>query len=101
MLFGLALLHLGEKGRTLVGIIDQLSQALFGVVGIIMRAAPIGAFGAMAFTIGHAASILFSLGKLMACFYATCLLFIILVLGGIAAWTGFSLFKFLRYQEEY
>lgn len=101
VLFGLALLHFGEKGRTLVGIIDQLSSALFGVVGIIMRAAPIGAFGAMAFTIGqYGIGTLFSLGKLMACFYATCLLFIILVLGGIAAWTGFSLFKFLRYIKE-
>src|SRR6266550_490414 len=101
VLFGLALLHLGENGRTVVGIIDQVSHALFGVVGIIMRAAPIGAFGAMAFTIGqYGIGTLFSLGKLMACFYATCLLFIVLVLGGIAAWTGFSLFKFLRYIKE-
>jgi aerobic C4-dicarboxylate transport protein len=101
ILFGLALLHLGEKGRTLVGLIDQLSHALFGVVGIIMRVAPIGAFGAMAFTIGqYGIGSLLSLGKLMACFYATCLLFIIVVLGGIAAWTGFSLLKFIRYIKE-
>ena len=101
VLFGLALLHVGEKGRTLVGIIDELSHALFGVVGIIMRVAPIGAFGAMAFTIGqYGIGTLFSLGKLMACFYATCLLFIVVVLGGIAAWTGFSLFKFIRYIKE-
>jgi aerobic C4-dicarboxylate transport protein len=101
ILFGLALLHLGEKGRTLVGLIDQLSHALFGVVGIIMRVAPIGAFGAMAFTIGqYGIGSLLSLGKLMACFYATCLLFVIVVLGGIAAWTGFSLLKFIRYIKE-
>src|SRR4029079_19158935 len=101
VLFGLALLHAGQKGRALVGLIEALSHALFGVVGIIMRAAPIGAFGAMSFTIGqYGIGTLFSLGKLMACFYATCLLFIILVLGGIAAWTGFSLFKFIRYIKE-
>ena len=101
VLFGLALLHLGAAGQTLVRVIDDLSHALFGVVGLIMRAAPIGAFGAMSFTIGqYGIGTLFSLGKLMAAFYATCLLFIIVVLGGIAAWTGFSLFKFIRYIKE-
>src|SRR4051812_923845 len=53
VLFGLALLHFGDKGRTLVNLIDQLSHALFGVVGLVMRVAPIGAFGAMSFTIGQ------------------------------------------------
>jgi aerobic C4-dicarboxylate transport protein len=63
--------------------------------------APIGAFGAMAFTIGqYGIGTLFSLGKLMACFYLTCFLFIVVVLGGIAAWSGFSLFKFVRYIKE-
>ena len=101
VLFGLALLHFGDKGRTLVGMIDEFSHVLFGVVGLIMRVAPIGAFGAMSFTIGqYGIGTLFSLGKLMACFYATCLLFVILVLGGIAAWTGFSLFKLIRYIKE-
>ena len=101
VLFGLALLHAGEKGRALVVMIEELSHALFGVVGIIMRVAPIGAFGAMSFTIGqYGIGALFSLGKLMACFYATCLLFIIVVLGGIASWTGFSLLKFIRYIKE-
>jgi aerobic C4-dicarboxylate transport protein len=101
VLFGLALLHFGEKGRGLVGIIDEVTHALFGVVAIIMRAAPIGAFGAMAFTIGqYGIGTLFSLGKLMAAFYATCLLFIVFVLGGVAAWAGFSLFKFIRYIKE-
>jgi aerobic C4-dicarboxylate transport protein len=101
VLFGLALLHAGERGRPLVELIEELSHALFGVVAIIMRVAPIGAFGAMAFTIGqYGIGALFSLGKLMACFYATCLLFIIVVLGSIARWTGFSLFKFIRYIKE-
>jgi aerobic C4-dicarboxylate transport protein len=101
VLFGVALLHVGEKGRTLIGFIDEFSHVLFGIVGIIMRVAPIGAFGAMAFTIGqYGIGTLFSLGKLMACFYATCLLFIVVVLGTIARWTGFSLFKFIRYIKE-
>jgi len=101
VLFGLALLHMGGKSRPLVTFFEDCSHALFGVVGIIMRVAPIGAFGAMAFTIGqYGIGTLFSLGKLMACFYATCLLFIFVVLGGIAAWTGFSLLKFVRYIKE-
>ena len=101
LLFGLALLHFGEKGRGLVGIIDEFTHALFGVVGMIMRVAPIGAFGAMAFTIGeYGIDTLFSLGKLMFGFYLTCLLFIIVVLGSIAAWAGFSLFKFIGYIKE-
>ena len=101
VLFGLALLHFGEKGRGLVGIIDEVTHALFGVVALIMRVAPIGAFGAMAFTIGqYGIGTLFSLGKLMAAFYTTCLLFIVVVLGSIAAWAGFSIFKFIRYIKE-
>jgi aerobic C4-dicarboxylate transport protein len=101
VLFGLALLHFGEKGRGLVGIIDEVTHAMFGVVAIIMRAAPIGAFGAIAFTIGqYGIGTLFSLGKLMASFYATCLLFITLVLGSVAAWAGFNIFKFIRHIKE-
>jgi aerobic C4-dicarboxylate transport protein len=101
VLFGLALLHLGEKSKGLVQFFEACSHALFGVVGIIMRVAPIGAFGAMSFTIGqYGIATLFSLGKLMACFYATCFLFIVVVLGGIAAWTGFNLFKFIAYIKE-
>ena len=101
VLFGLALLHLGERGRPLVTFIDQFSQALFGVVGLIMRLAPIGAFGAMAFTIGtYGVATLVSLGKLMAGFYLACLLFIVLGMGIIARVCGFSLWKFLRYIKE-
>ena len=101
VLFGLALLHFGEKGRGLVGIIDEVTHAMFGVVAIIMRAAPIGAFGAIAFTIGqYGIGTLFSLGKLMAAYYATCLLFITLILGAVAAWAGFNIFKFIRHIKE-
>lgn len=101
VLFGLGLARFGEKGRPLVDIIDQLSHALFNVIGIIMRVAPVGAFGAMAFTVGqYGIGSLFSLGKLMACVYITCLLFIFVVLGVIARLTGFSLWQFLRYIKE-
>jgi aerobic C4-dicarboxylate transport protein len=101
VLFGLALLHLGERGRPLVKFIDQFSQALFGVVGLIMRLAPIGAFGAMAFTIGtYGLVTLLSLGKLMAGFYLACLLFIAVGMSIIARVCGFSLWKFLRYIKE-
>jgi len=101
VLFGLGLSRFGERGKQLVKIIDQLSHALFNVIAIIMRVAPIGAFGAMAFTIGqYGIGSLFSLGKLMACVYLTCLLFIFIVLGTIARLTGFSLWRFLRYIKE-
>ncbi len=101
VLFGLSLLFLGEKGRPLVNFIEQCSQALFGMVGIIMRAAPIGAFGAMAFTIGtYGIGTLLSLGKLMGGFYLACLLFIFGGMGVIARAAGFSLWKFLKYIKE-
>jgi len=101
VLFGLGLARFGNKGKPLVDIIDQLSHALFNVIGIIMRVAPIGAFGAMAFTIGqYGIGSLFSLGKLMACVYITSLLFIFVVLGTIARLTGFKLWQFLRYIKE-
>ena len=101
VLFGLGLSRFGEKGKQLVQIIDQLSHALFNVIAIIMRVTPIGAFGAMAFTIGqYGIGSLFSLGKLMAWVYVTCILFIFIVLGTIARLTGFSLWRFLRYIRE-
>ena len=101
VLFGLALLHLGERGRPLLTFIDQAALALFGIVRMIMRVAPIGAFGAMAFTIGtYGIDTLVSLGKLMAAFYIACLLFILVGMGAIARVAGFSLLKFLRYLKE-
>ena len=101
VLFGLALARFGDKGKPLVDLLDQLSHALFGAIGIIMRFAPIGAFGAMAFTIGdYGVGTLVSLGKLMALRLPTCLLFVFVVLGPIARLTGFSLWHFLRYIRK-
>jgi aerobic C4-dicarboxylate transport protein len=100
-LSGVALLSLGEKVRPLVGILEQLSQMLFTIVGIVMRAAPIGAFGAMAFTVGrYGIGTLFSLGKLMAGVYVTCFLFVVIVLGSILRIVGLRLLPFLRYIGE-
>jgi aerobic C4-dicarboxylate transport protein len=101
VLCGLALLHLGEKGRPFLNVIEQFSNVLFGVVGIIMRLAPVGAFGAMAFTIGtYGVGTLLSLGKLMAAFYLACLLFIFVGMGLIAWWARFSIWKFVKYIKE-
>jgi aerobic C4-dicarboxylate transport protein len=101
VLFGLAMLQLGPRVAPLLHLIDQLGAALFGMVGLIVRVAPIGAFGAMAFTIGrYGIGTLLSLAKLMAAVYITCALFIVVVLGVIAALCGFSLWKFIRYIKE-
>jgi aerobic C4-dicarboxylate transport protein len=100
VLFGFALHALGRENM-LFQVIEKLSKVLFGVVGIIMKLAPIGAFGAMAFTIGkYGVGTLASLGKLMACFYVTCLLFIFGVLGLIARAHGFRITRFVRYIKE-
>jgi aerobic C4-dicarboxylate transport protein len=101
ILFAFALFMLGERGKPVLNFIDIISHSLFNVVGIIMKVAPIGAFGAMAFTIGkYGVGTLLSLGKLMAAFYVTCLIFIFVVLGGIAWLTGFSIWKFIKYIKE-
>jgi aerobic C4-dicarboxylate transport protein len=101
ILFAFALFLLGERGKPLLNLIDIVSHALFGVVGIIMRVAPLGAFGAMAFTIGkYGLGSLVSLGHLMAAFYITCLIFIFGVLGTIAWLAGFSIWKFIKYIKE-
>jgi aerobic C4-dicarboxylate transport protein len=101
ILFGFALSLLGERGRPITKLIDELSHAIFGVVGIIMKAAPIGAFGAMAFTIGKfGLASLVPLAKLMGSFYLTCGLFIFIVLGAIAKYTGFSIVRFIIYIKE-
>ena len=98
ILVGIALLRLGERVAPLVTGLDHVSHVLFDIIALVMRAAPIGAFGAMAFTVGRYGVVsLFSLGKLMAGFYLTCLLFVFVVLGIIARVTGFSLLRFLRY----
>ena len=99
--FALALQALGDRGKLMLGVIDEASHALFGVVRLLMYFAPIGAFGAMAFTIGKfGITTLLSLGQLMAAFYITCLLFIFGVLGVVAWLAGFSIFKFVRYIKE-
>ncbi|HEY9855486.1 MAG TPA: dicarboxylate/amino acid:cation symporter [Stenomitos sp.] len=101
VLFGLALTVLGEKGRPLVDVIEEAGQALFGMINMIMRFAPIGAFGAMGFTIGKfGIDTLFSLGKLMAGVYTTSFLFVFVVLGLIARLNGINLWKFLTYIKE-
>jgi aerobic C4-dicarboxylate transport protein len=101
VLFGLALLTLGQHAAPLIGFIEQASVALFVIVGFIMRLAPIGAFGAMAFTIGtYGLDTLLSLGKLMAGFYLACLVFIVVGMGLIARVFGFSILKFIRYIRE-
>jgi aerobic C4-dicarboxylate transport protein len=101
VLFGLAALSLGRPVAPLVAVIDQIGKTLFRVVGIVMRLAPIGAFGAMAFTVGrYGVATLLSLGQLMAGMYITCLLFVFVVLGGIARAIGFSITRFLAYISE-
>jgi aerobic C4-dicarboxylate transport protein len=101
ILFAFGLQALGERGKALLGVIDQASHALFGVVGIIMKAAPLGAFGAMAFTIGkYGVGTLVSLAHLMIAFYTTCIIFIVFVLGFFAMVGGFNIFKFIRYIKE-
>ncbi|WP_374582105.1 dicarboxylate/amino acid:cation symporter [Pseudoduganella sp.] len=101
VLFGFALSMLGERGRPVTKLIDEISHAFFGMVNIIMKAAPIGAFGAMAFTIGkYGIDSLLPLAKLMGSFYLTCALFVFIVLGGIAKYTGFSITRFISYIKE-
>ncbi|HET6762800.1 MAG TPA: dicarboxylate/amino acid:cation symporter [Longimicrobiaceae bacterium] len=101
VLFGFALHRLGARGAEVLTLVERISQVLFGIVGMIMRVAPIGAFGAMAFTVGKfGLGTLASLAGLMASFYATCLLFVFGVLGLIARAHGFSIFRFVRYIRE-
>ena len=101
LLFGFALAAIGEKGKPITAFIDEVSQVMFGIVGVIMKAAPIGAFGAMAFTIGKfGIGSLAKLGLLMGSFYLTCLIFIIVVLGTISKLCGFNIFKFIFYIKE-
>jgi aerobic C4-dicarboxylate transport protein len=98
LLFGIALTHSGDSGRRVLDGLERLGEVFFGVVHLIMRFAPIGAFGAMAFTIGkYGVGTLLSLGWLLASVYLTCLAFVFLVLGTVARFSGFSLWRFLVY----
>jgi aerobic C4-dicarboxylate transport protein len=101
VLLGLALTRMGSSGKTVISMLDEFSHALFGVINMLMKLAPIGAFGAMAFTIGkYGVGSLKQLGFLMACVYLTCFAFVFIVLGTIARFNGFSIFKFLAYIKE-
>jgi aerobic C4-dicarboxylate transport protein len=101
ILFGYAMHAFGERGKPVFELIEKLSHVLFGIVGVIMKVAPIGAFGAMAYTIGkHGLGSLTQLISLMGAFYTTCVIFIVGVLGSIAALHGFSIFKLIRYIKE-
>ena len=101
VIFGATLVALGDYGEPLVNILEIVSRMLFGAVAIVMWAAPLGAFGAIAFTVGkYGAGTLWSLGKLLICFYVTCLVFIFLILAPICRVCGFSLLKLMRYIRE-
>jgi aerobic C4-dicarboxylate transport protein len=101
ILFGFALMAMGERAARLRDIIDDTAHAVFGVIGIVMKAAPLGAFGAMAFTIGKfGPAALGNLVGLIVLFYATAGLFVVLVLGAIARFVGFNIFKFLAYIRD-
>lgn len=101
VLFGVALARLGERAKPVTQLFERLNDAFFGVVNIVMRFSPVGAFGAMAYTIGKfGMDSLLSLGKLMACVYLTMFLFIVFVLGSIARWYGFRIVSFIRYIKE-
>ncbi|MBS0857598.1 MULTISPECIES: dicarboxylate/amino acid:cation symporter [unclassified Tatumella] len=101
ILFGFALHRLGKTGTLIFNVIDNFSQVIFGIINMIMRLAPIGAFGAMAFTIGkYGVGSLLQLGQLIVCFYLTCILFVVIVLGLISRYIGFNIFKFIGYIKE-
>jgi aerobic C4-dicarboxylate transport protein len=101
ILFGFALMLLGEKGAPVRNLIDDLTHAVFGVINIVMKAAPVGAFGAMAYTVAkYGSQVLLNLGYLVGCFYITAILFVVVVLGVIARLVGFNIFSFLGYIKD-
>ena len=101
ILFGFSLAAAGEKGKPVFDFVEQVSHVLFGIVNTVMKLAPLGAFGAMAFTIGkYGVGALVPMAKLMGAFYITCALFIFIVLGSIARYTGFSIVKFIKHISE-
>ncbi len=101
VLFGLSLAHIGDRAKPVVEFVEQVQNVFFGVISFIMKFAPLGAFGAMSFTIGrYGLGALVSLGTLMLAVYVTCFLFVALVLGTIAKMSGFSIWKFIRFIKE-
>jgi aerobic C4-dicarboxylate transport protein len=101
LLFGFAMSAIGPRCKPLVDVIDGLARVVFGVINILMRLAPIGAFGAMAFTVGkYGLASLGPLAKLILTFYATCFVFVFVILGAIAWMAGFSIIRFLLFIKE-
>ena len=101
VLFGIALGQIGEHGRPVLNLINEVSRVIFGIVSMVTKLAPVAAFGAMAFTIGkYGLRSLVSLGALMACVYLTCALFVFVVLGLIARLNGFNVWKIIKYIRE-
>ncbi len=101
ILFGFSLMAMGERANRLRDLIDDTAHAVFGVIGIVMKAAPLGAFGAMAYTVGKfGPAALGNLVGLIALFYATAGLFVVLVLGLIARFVGFNIFRFIAYIKD-
>ncbi|MNL02192.1 Aerobic C4-dicarboxylate transport protein [compost metagenome] len=100
-LFGIALSHIGPRAKPVIDFLDSFTHGVFSIVGMIMRLAPLAAFGAMAFTVGaYGLGSIVALGKLMGTMYITCFLFVTIVLGFIARLSGFSLWKFLKYIKD-
>lgn len=100
-MFGIALSHMGRRAKPVIDVLEAFSTGMFVVVGMIMRIAPVAAFGAIAFTVGkYGVASLLSLGQLMGCMYITCVVFVFVVLGVVAHVCGFSLWKFLRYIKD-
>ncbi|MCM2575265.1 dicarboxylate/amino acid:cation symporter [Achromobacter xylosoxidans] len=101
VLFGIALAQVGERGKPVLDFLTALAQPIFKLVAILMKAAPIGAFGAMAFTIGkYGIKSIINLAMLVGTFYATSVLFVVVVLGLVARYNGFSILKLVRYIRE-
>lgn len=101
VLFGVGLSQIGDKAKPVLNGLHSLSEGLFAVMRMIMKLAPLGALGAMSFTVGkYGFDSLASLGKLMICFYATCVIFIVVILGGILKMYGFNIFRLLKYIGE-
>ena len=100
-MFGIALSQIGRRARPVVDFLDSFTQGVFRIVAMIMRLAPLAAFGAMSFTVGkYGLGSIASLGKLMGTMYLTCVLFVVVVLGFVARLSGFSLWKLLKYIKD-
>jgi aerobic C4-dicarboxylate transport protein len=101
ILFGFAVQAIGDKGEPVRDMIERIGAVIFSIIGIIMKLAPLGAFGAMAYTVGaYGLGTLRSLGYLMACFYGTCIVFIFGVLGVVARLHGFRITRFIRFIRD-